>query len=133
MRSDADTAAYGYPQITSRVESGIATVVLDRPERMNPFTGAMMTELVDAYSRADADDGVRVVVVTGRGQAFCAGADLGNGATSFDMDDPSRAVGTIGGVPRDSCGVASLAAASCRSGDRGDQRSRGRGGCHHDA
>jgi len=73
-----------YDQISCDEADGILTVTLDRPERLNAFTSQMMRELVDAFDRADADDDVRVVIVTGRGRAFCAGADLGPGAKTFD-------------------------------------------------
>jgi enoyl-CoA hydratase/carnithine racemase len=75
-----------YETIAYEVDDGILTITLDRPERMNAFTSLMMTEFVDALDRADADDGVRVVVVTGRGRAFCAGADLEAGAATFHAE-----------------------------------------------
>ena len=61
-----------YKEITYQVADGIATLTLHRPDKMNAFTGVMMTEMIDAFDRADADDDVRVVVVTGSGRAFCA-------------------------------------------------------------
>jgi enoyl-CoA hydratase/carnithine racemase len=66
------------------VADGIATVTLNRPERLNAVNGTVIRELVEAFDRADADDGVRAVVVTGAGRAFCAGADLGGGGKTFD-------------------------------------------------
>jgi enoyl-CoA hydratase/carnithine racemase len=64
-------------QIRYAVADGIATLTLDRPEKMNAFTNIMMHELIAAFDLADADDTVRAVVVTGAGdRAFCAGADL---------------------------------------------------------
>ena len=66
------------------VEDSILTVTLNRPERMNAFTPLMMHEICAAFDRADADDAVRAVIVTGAGKAFCAGADLGGGAATFD-------------------------------------------------
>lgn len=66
-----------FTQILYDVADGIATITLHRPEKMNAFTGIMMQELIDAFDRIDADDAVRVVIVTGSGdRAFCAGADL---------------------------------------------------------
>lgn len=66
-----------FTQILYDVADGIATVTLHRPDKMNAFTSTMMQELIDAFDRIDADDAVRVVIVTGSGdRAFCAGADL---------------------------------------------------------
>jgi enoyl-CoA hydratase/carnithine racemase len=66
-----------YTQILYDVADGIATITLHRPDKMNAFTGTMMSEMIDAFDRIDADDGVRAVIVTGYGdRAFCAGADL---------------------------------------------------------
>jgi enoyl-CoA hydratase/carnithine racemase len=58
------------------VEDGVAVITLDRPEKLNAFTGAMGAELGEAYAECDADDAVRAVVLTGAGRAFCAGADM---------------------------------------------------------
>ncbi|HSV06623.1 MAG TPA: crotonase/enoyl-CoA hydratase family protein [Candidatus Binatus sp.] len=73
-----------YEQIRYAVEDGILTLTLHRPEKLNAFTTRMMYELLDAFERADADDAVRVVIVTGAGRAFCAGADLSGGGGAFD-------------------------------------------------
>ncbi len=66
-----------YKQIKCELSDNILTVTLSRPEKLNAFTPVMCEELVDVFSRADADDKIRVVIVTGAGRAFCAGADLG--------------------------------------------------------
>jgi enoyl-CoA hydratase/carnithine racemase len=66
------------------VADGIAIVTLSRPERLNAFTETMMREMIAAFDATDADDAVRVVIVTGEGRAFCAGADLGAGGATFD-------------------------------------------------
>jgi enoyl-CoA hydratase/carnithine racemase len=66
-----------YSQILYDVADGIATITLNRPDKMNAFTGTMMLEMCAAFDRVDADDDVRAVIVTGSGdRAFCAGADL---------------------------------------------------------
>ncbi|GAB3273912.1 enoyl-CoA hydratase-related protein [Kineosporia babensis] len=117
-------------EIAYAVQDNVATIVLDRPARLNAFTLAMGHELIEAFARADADDEVRVVVVTGRGRAFCAGADLALGAETFDATRNSleadadsaqtrpqsglNGFGRIGEVPRDPGGAVSLAIASCR-------------------
>lgn len=58
------------------VDDGIATLYLNRPDRMNAFTREMKDELIAAFDFTDACDEVRAVIVTGKGRAFCAGADL---------------------------------------------------------
>jgi enoyl-CoA hydratase/carnithine racemase len=71
-------------EIRYEVSDRVATVTLNRPDKLNAFTRVMRDELIDAFERADADDGVRVVIVTGAGRAFCAGADLSAGPTTFN-------------------------------------------------
>ncbi len=74
-----------FEQITTDVSDGIFTLTLNRPDRMNAFTGVMMAEMIEAFDMADADDAVRAVIVTGAGErAFCAGADLSAGGATFD-------------------------------------------------
>jgi len=75
-----------YSQILYDVEDGVLTITMNRPEKLNAFTGTMMTEMIDAFDRSDADDSIRAVIVTGAGRAFCAGADLGAGGATFDAD-----------------------------------------------
>ena len=62
---------------------GVATITLNRPDRLNAVNTTVIHELVAAFDRADGDDGVRAVIVTGAGRAFCAGADLGGGGQTF--------------------------------------------------
>lgn len=73
-----------YEHIDYSVDGSILTITLDRPDQLNAFTGTMMRELIDAFDRSDDDDDVRAVIVTGRGRAFCAGADLSSGGDTFD-------------------------------------------------
>jgi enoyl-CoA hydratase/carnithine racemase len=73
-----------YQEILYAVADGIATITLNRPEKLNAFTNTMRDELIAALDAIDADDEVRAVIVTGAGRAFCAGADLSAGATTFD-------------------------------------------------
>lgn len=75
-----------FTQIALDIDGPIATITLDREAKMNAFTGTMMEELIAAFDVTDADDAVRAVIVTGRGRAFCAGADLSAGAATFDYE-----------------------------------------------
>jgi len=93
------------------VEDGIATVTLNRPEKMNAYTPQMRDELIAVFDETDADDAVRVVIVTGAGKAFCAGADLSRGAETFDyasQSNPQRESTRVGDVYRDGGGLQTL-------------------------
>ena len=93
------------------VEDGVATVTLNRPERMNAFTARMMKDLIEVFDLTDADDAVKVVIITGAGRAFCAGADLGAGGATFDRTSPQaleREEGKVGDVYRDGGGRVTL-------------------------
>jgi len=76
-----------FADIRYDVEDGVATVTLHRPDRLNAVNGAMLAELIAAFGQADDDDAVRAVIVTGAGRAFCAGADLSGGGTTFAHRD----------------------------------------------
>jgi enoyl-CoA hydratase/carnithine racemase len=93
-----------FEEIRYEVADGVLTITLDRPDRLNAFTATMARELLEAFDRADADDDVRAVVVTGAGRAFCAGADLGSGGDTFDWSE----LATAGEAPRDTGGQVSL-------------------------
>ncbi|MDH3682877.1 MAG: crotonase/enoyl-CoA hydratase family protein [Acidimicrobiia bacterium] len=73
-----------YETIRYDVAARIATITLNRPERLNAFNGTMLTDLLKAFDEIDADDEVRAVIVTGEGRGFCAGADLEAGGNTFD-------------------------------------------------
>jgi len=72
-----------YETIRYDVADRILALTLHRPERMNAFTGRMADEMIDAFDKADADDAIKVVIVTGSGRAFCAGADLERGGETW--------------------------------------------------
>jgi enoyl-CoA hydratase/carnithine racemase len=93
------------------VEDGIATITLNRPDRMNALNLLMVSELLAVFDHTDADDAVRAVIVTGAGdRAFCAGADLSTGEDTFAYQHKSgpeqRLI--VNGVYRDSGGRIAL-------------------------
>jgi enoyl-CoA hydratase/carnithine racemase len=96
-------------QIIEELEDGVLTVTLNRPDRLNAWTETMARELMQAFDRADADDEVRAVIVTGSGRAFCAGADLERGGETFDW----RARENAPEVPRDNGGQLTLRVFEC--------------------
>jgi enoyl-CoA hydratase/carnithine racemase len=104
-----------FTQILYDVADGIATITLHRPEKMNAFTHVMMNEMIAAFDLIDADDDVRVVIVTGHGdRAFCAGADLtpGDGGRVFSS---SEAVETLSDPRvRDGGGLLTLRIYQCK-------------------
>ncbi len=94
-----------------RVEDGIATITLNRPEKLNAFTAQMRDDLVAAFDETDADDAVRAVIITGAGRAFCAGADLSSGGKTFDYaarNEAARDLYKVGDVYRDGGGITTL-------------------------
>src|SRR4051794_1349080 len=100
-------AAPTFETVLYDVEDGIATLTLNRPERLNAFNTQMMVDLIAAFDLTDADDEVRAVIVTGAGRGFCAGADLANGADTFNnaaRTEPARLEGWVGDVMRDGGG-----------------------------
>jgi enoyl-CoA hydratase/carnithine racemase len=103
----------GYSQIRYEVKDRVALVTLNRPDHMNAFTPVMRQEVIDVFSRADQDDEVRVVVVTGAGRAFCAGADLSSGGDTFHRKDEDGNPVRLG-AHRDGGGQVVLAIQNCR-------------------
>jgi len=73
-----------YETIRYEPDGPVLTITLNRPEKLNAYTAQMGAELADAIVRADEDDAIRVVILTGEGRGFCAGADISAGAGSFD-------------------------------------------------
>ncbi len=95
------------------VADRVATITMNRPDRLNAFTPAMMREMLDAFDAADRDDEVRALIITGSGRAFCAGADLSGGSDAFDYGDGGCGDGTEPalvehGVHRDTGGLITL-------------------------
>jgi enoyl-CoA hydratase/carnithine racemase len=80
-----------YKDIQYEVDGPILTVTLSRPDKLNAYTATMGLELEDAFRRADQDDAIRAIIVTGAGRGFCAGADISSGADSFDAKSGTSA------------------------------------------
>ena len=78
-------------EVLYTVADGVATITLNRPERLNALDSAMYHGLTEAFDQTDRDDKVRAVIVTGAGRAFCAGADLSGGARTFDYGQAAAA------------------------------------------
>jgi enoyl-CoA hydratase/carnithine racemase len=98
-----------FTQFKLEIDKGVALVTFTRPEKMNTFNPAMMTEMIKLFDVTDADDSVRAVVITGSGKAFCAGADLSSGADTFNYQrrDASKEI-IDKGVRRDGGGRLTL-------------------------
>ncbi len=108
-----------FEEIDYAVADGIATIALNRPDQLNAFNAQMVVEMLAAIDRVDGDDDVKVVILTGNGRAFSAGADLSAGAQTFDYDD-ERSDGAVGAervgdavAPRDGCGRITLRLFDC--------------------
>lgn len=109
-----------YGAIDYRVEAGVATVTLSRPDKLNAFSYAMIDEVLDALDRVDADDEVRAVIFTGAGRAFSAGTDISDGTAVFTRDDEQDALRNADGsfdyaseAARDGGGVIALRLFNC--------------------
>jgi enoyl-CoA hydratase/carnithine racemase len=101
-----------FDTIRTDIADGVLTITLDRPGRLNAFTHVMRDELIEAFDLADSEDDVRVVIVTGAGRAFCAGADLEGGGSTFDV--ATRSFHSFDdGTPRDGGGEVSLRIYEC--------------------
>ncbi|SFR47739.1 Enoyl-CoA hydratase [Marinobacter daqiaonensis] len=94
------------------VDEGIATITLNRPDKLNAYNSTMREELLALFDETDADDNVKAVVITGAGRGFCAGADLSSGGSTFDRNarsgDLSRESLKVGEVYRDGGGTNTL-------------------------
>ena len=79
-----------YPDIIYTKENGIATITMDRPDKRNAFTPEMSDSLYRAVEDSARDESIRVIVLTGTGRAFCAGADVKAMAQGFDNPEAQR-------------------------------------------
>jgi enoyl-CoA hydratase/carnithine racemase len=110
---DQTAPADGYDEITYEVDGAVATLTLNRPDRLNAFTGRMMQEMIAAFDEIDRDDRVRAVIVTGAGRGFCAGADLASGGDTFDADARSGGSAPSEMEQRDGGGLVTLRIFEC--------------------
>ena len=68
------------------VKDKVLTITLNRPDRLNAYTGQMQSNLIEAFDKAGKNDDIRAIIVTGAGRGFCAGADLGAGGNTFNRE-----------------------------------------------
>jgi enoyl-CoA hydratase/carnithine racemase len=99
-----------FKEIRYEVAERVLTLTLNRPDKLNAFTERMAGEVIAAFDRADADDEVRVIVVTGAGRGFCAGADLSGGGGTFDYSGQPLPIDQH----RDTGGLVALRIFECR-------------------
>ncbi|MGI6550810.1 MAG: crotonase/enoyl-CoA hydratase family protein [Syntrophomonadales bacterium] len=78
-----------YELIKVEAAERVLTITLNRPQRLNAYTEDMRDEIIDALDKAEADDNIRAIIVTGAGRAFCAGADLEGGESTFNYTNES--------------------------------------------
>jgi len=95
-----------FDEIIYEASDRVATITLHRPDKLNAFTNLMMREIIAAMDLADADDEVRVIIFTGSGKAYCAGADLSGGGDTFAKGGSD--VAARAGVVRDGGGLVAL-------------------------
>lgn len=100
-----------YSTILYDLEDNVLTITLNRPEILNAFNREMLAEIIDALDKADADDNVRAIIITGTGRGFCAGADLSVGGDTFNADARDD---REGGLQRDGGGRLTLRIFECK-------------------
>ncbi|HVS63100.1 MAG TPA: enoyl-CoA hydratase-related protein [Thermoanaerobaculia bacterium] len=84
--------------VLEQLDDGVLTLTLNRPDRLNAYNAELHESLLGAFRRADRDDDVRAVVVTGAGRGFCAGADLEARGQTFHSDQEPEAYRDGGGL-----------------------------------
>ena len=94
-----------FESLKTSLKNKVLTVVFNRPEKMNTFSGQMLKDILELLDESEKDDDIRAVIFTGSGKAFCAGADLSSGEDTFDMSDKGNAETE---VKRDTGGILTL-------------------------
>ena len=94
-----------YEQIETNIEDKALIINLSRPEKLNAFTEVMMREIIDAVNLAEENNNIRAIIFTGKGEKYCAGADLSTGEDSFNWTDKKKEAKDI---VRDAGGVLTL-------------------------
>ena len=94
-----------YEQIETKIEDKALIISLSRPEKLNAFTDVMMREIIDAVNLAEENNNIRAIIFTGKGEKYCAGADLSTGEDSFNWTDKKKEAKDI---VRDAGGVLTL-------------------------
>ena len=94
-----------YEQIETKIEDKALIISLSRPEKLNAFTEVMMREIIDAVNLAEENNNIRAIIFTGKGEKYCAGADLSTGEDSFNWTDKKKEAKDI---VRDAGGVLTL-------------------------
>ena len=79
-----------YEQIETKIEDKSLIISLSRPEKLNAFTEVMMREIIDAVNLAEENNNIRAIIFTGKGEKYCAGADLSTGEDSFNWTDKKK-------------------------------------------
>lgn len=97
-----NTLLMDFETLLTKLEDGVLTITLNRPDRLNAYNRQMFLDFMACFDRSDADDDVRAIIITGAGRGFCAGADLGGGAKTFDGSKASREAENM--APRDTGG-----------------------------
>ena len=100
-----------YETLHTEREAGVLTITLNRPKKLNAMNRPMVVDLLNVIDEADRDDDVRVIVFTGSGRAFCAGADLSGGGETFGGEGHA---GDSTTVPRDGGGLVTLRLFDCK-------------------
>lgn len=90
-----------YKTIITDISDSILTITLNRPSILNAFNIDMQNELIDTFERADKDDEIKAIIVTGAGRAFCAGADLSSREDTFNYENNEKRPDKEGAVSED--------------------------------